>query len=322
MEFTETMLENYSQPLSTTEDALCKNAIRMVRDALKPLGFTDDNKDIASLYSDTLAYSIEMRSIYGSRKIKLFIQGSYANNTCVRTESDVDIAVVQEDVFKSEYRIGVTKEHYGFETAPTPPISFKDEVQEALTEKFGANSVERKNKSIKVYGNTYRKDADTVPCRRYRDYRNDYSFDENNYIGGIVIYPDDGGLIINYPEQHIYNGRQKNIATNSYYKKMVRIMKKMRYLMEDYRIKAANNVSSFMLESFLWNVADEWYLEYCGKYRKVFAFHMLISHLKGSKGSYMSYKEANGIKPLCSDITSYNNLCTFIDELDAFYTYK
>lgn len=60
MEFTETMLENYSQPLSTTEDALCKNAIRMVRDALKPLGFTDDNKDIASLYSDTLAYSIEM----------------------------------------------------------------------------------------------------------------------------------------------------------------------------------------------------------------------------------------------------------------------
>jgi hypothetical protein len=54
----------------------------------------------------------------------------------------------------------------------------------------------------------------------------------------------------------------------------------------------------------------------------VFAFHMLISHLKGSKGSYMSYKEANGIKPLCSDATSYNNLCTFINELDAFYTYK
>jgi len=75
MEFAETMLENYSQPLSTTEDALCKNAIRMVRDALKPLGFTDDNKDIASLYSDTLAYSIEMRSIYGSRKTNYSFKG-------------------------------------------------------------------------------------------------------------------------------------------------------------------------------------------------------------------------------------------------------
>lgn len=322
MEFTESMLENYSQPLSATEDDLCKNAIRMVRDALKPLNFTDDNKDIASLYSDTLAYSIEMRSIYGSRKIKLFIQGSYANNTCVRTESDVDIAVVEEDVFKTDYRIGVTKEQYGFVTAPTTVKSFKDEVQEALTEKFGANSVERKNKSIKVHGNTYRKDADTVPCRRYRDYRNDYIFDENNYIGGIVIYPDDGGMIINYPEQHIYNGRQKNVVTSSYYKKMVRIMKKMRYLMEEHQIKIANNVSSFVLESLLWNVANEWYLEYCGNFRKVFAFDKLISHLKESKTSYMSYKEANGIKPLCPNITACNNLCAFIDELDAFYIYK
>jgi predicted amidohydrolase len=28
-------------------------------------------------------------------------------------------------------------------------------------------------------------------------------------IGGIVIYPDDGGLIFNYPEQHIFNAPAK-----------------------------------------------------------------------------------------------------------------
>ena len=39
-----------------------------------------------------------------------------------------------------------------------------------LEHKFGSD-VERKNKSIKIHGNTYRKDADSVPCRRYRDYR-------------------------------------------------------------------------------------------------------------------------------------------------------
>lgn len=41
MKFTETMLNNYSQPLSQTEDQQCKNAISMVVNALKPLGFQE-----------------------------------------------------------------------------------------------------------------------------------------------------------------------------------------------------------------------------------------------------------------------------------------
>ena len=90
---------------------------------------------------------------------------------------------------------------------------FKDEVQEALEEKFGSD-VERKNKSIKVHGNTYRKDADTVPRRRYRDYRQDYRRDASNFVGGVVIYPDNGGMIINYPEQHIAKRSEENSDTN------------------------------------------------------------------------------------------------------------
>ena len=58
-----------------------------------------------------------MRSTYGSRKIKLFIQGSYANNTNVRTQSDVDIAVVQEEIFQTVYREGVSDRNYNFSTA-------------------------------------------------------------------------------------------------------------------------------------------------------------------------------------------------------------
>ena len=70
MKFTESMLEQYAAPLSATEDQHCKNAIAMVRDALKPLGFTDDGKDIRTLYSDTYAYSLEMRSLSGNRRVK------------------------------------------------------------------------------------------------------------------------------------------------------------------------------------------------------------------------------------------------------------
>ena len=81
MKFTESQLKLYAAPLSESENQKCKNAIGMVRDALKPLGFTDYGHPISLLYEDTLAYAIEMRSMYDSRKIKIFIQGSYANNT-------------------------------------------------------------------------------------------------------------------------------------------------------------------------------------------------------------------------------------------------
>lgn len=330
MKFTESMLNAYSQPLSASEDEQCKNAIRMIADALKKLGFTDDNKQIAPMYSDTYAYSLELRQQYGSRRIRLFVQGSYANNTNVRTASDVDVAVIQEETFQLEYRTAnsgypQSNADYNFSTPSTPTKAFKDEVQECLEEKFGSD-VERKNKSIKVHGNTYRKDADSVPCRRYRDYRADYRKDASNYVGGVVIFPDDGGQIINYPEQHIANGKLKNVSTNHHYKKMVRIMKKMRYLMEESYYEpyktAAKDVSSFMLESLLWNIEDKWYLDNCGSYRKVFAFKQMITHLQGRKTDFLSFKEANGIKKLCPNPEDYLNLCAFIDKLSAFYEYE
>lgn len=317
MKFTENSLKLYAAPLSESEDQKCKNAIGMVRDALKVLGFTDDDKAIEKLYEDTYAYSLAMRSTSGNRNIKLFVQGSYANNTNVRTESDVDIAVVQEETFRTEYRAGVTDVNYKFTVAPTPQKAFKDEVQEALTYKFGKD-VERRNKSIKVHGNTYRKDADTVPCLRYRDYRLDYYNNSENYIGGIVIKTDDGETIINYPEQHIENGKRKNNETNRYYKKMVRIIKKMRYLMEDYGYKSAKEVSSFGLESLLWNLPNGEFTRYSSY---GFIFGDIVNYIFKNTIMLLTYKEANGVKSLCpssDDVTKYT---AFIKDLYSFYEY-
>lgn len=320
MKFTESMLDSYAQPLSTTEDQQCKNSIRMVIDAIKPLGFRETRSSVEPMYSDTYAYFQELQSEYGTRKIKVFLQGSYANNTNVRTQSDVDIAVVEEDTFQTMYRTGASDSNYGFTTAASRPKTFKDEVEDALKNKFG-NDVERQNKSIKINGNTYRKDADGVPCRRFKDYRNDFSNNPLNFIGGIVIVADSGERIINYPEQHIQNGKEKNVATNHYYKKMVRIMKKMRYLMKDFGINSANNVSSFALESLMWNIPNEKFLEYKA-YRKVYMFDNLVNFLKSNLYSLSSYKEANGIKSLCPTQEAINNMRDFINDLDKFYEYE
>lgn len=324
MKFTEAMLEEYSKPLSETEDNHCKNAIRMVSDALKPLGFTDDGKGITKLCADTFAYSIELKNASEGRRIKLFVQGSYANNTNVRTKSDVDIAVVQEDVFQTKYRTSgsyvQSDADYNFYVAEARPISFKDEVEKCLIVKFGKD-VERKKKSIKVHGNAYRKDADAVPCKRYRDYTNDYRKDVNNYIGAISIRTDDGETIINYPEQHIKNGREKNNATNYLYKKLVRILKKIRYMMEENGYKSTQDVSSFALESLLWNIPDSYYLEW-GKYRKVDAFKQLIALLIAQKPQFSYYKEANGIKDLFKDNAQISNMFDFLNDLNDFYEYE
>lgn len=320
MNFTEADLNKYAAPLSETEIQKCKNAIEMVRDALKPLGFSDDGNEIKAMYEDTLAYSLEMRNYSNNRCVKLFIQGSYANNTNVRTHSDVDIAVVEENVFRTHYRDSQSDSNYGFVPAESRQNSFKDEVQIWLQNKF-EHDVERKNKSIKVHGNTYRKDADTVPGMRYRDYSHDYQNDKKNFMGGIVIFPDDNsGIIINYPEQHIYNGKQKNKETHYHYKKMVRIMKKMRYLMDEYGYGEAKEISSFALESLLWNIPSMFYVEY-GGYRKVFMFQSLINCIKRHKNDWSSYFEANGIKPLFPSIDDINKMDKFIDKLSQFYIF-
>ena len=83
-----------------------------------------------------------MKSDY-DYEVKIFLQGSYANNTNVRQHSDVDIAVVQIDQFRPKYRVGVSKTNYGFISAISKSKTFKDIVQSALENKFG-NDVERK----------------------------------------------------------------------------------------------------------------------------------------------------------------------------------
>jgi len=319
MKFTEEKLRLFAAPLSATEDQKCQKAIIMVCDALRPLGFTDDNKSISKMLNETFAYMIEMRNSAAGRRIKIFIQGSYANDTCVRMESDVDIAVIQEDVFRTEYRPGITESRYGFTTIQKTEISFKDEVQLALMAKFGED-VKRGDKSIKIHGNTYRKDTDAVPCQRLRDYRNDYNYDKSNYIGGIVIYPDSGGMIVNYPEQHIENGYRKDVNTKRSYKRMVRIIKKMRHLMEDAGYSSAKKISSFGLESLVWNVGDNilteiptvlWY-----------TFYKVVQSLKANFIYYNDYREANGIKPLFPDENTKTAYQQFIKDLSIFYEYE
>lgn len=95
MKFTEERLKLYAAPLSETENEKCKRAIKAIRDALKDLGYSASDDSILPIEEDTYSYSTTLKRGYSSEEIQVFIQGSYANNTCVRGESDVDIAICQ-----------------------------------------------------------------------------------------------------------------------------------------------------------------------------------------------------------------------------------
>lgn len=318
MKFTEQQLISYSAPISETEEERCKNAIKMVRDAMKLVGYTDDNKEIRKYEADTFSYLLEMRSS-DSKNLTLLVQGSYANNTNIRAQSDVDVAVILESTFIPEYRAGVSGTQYNFSDGTYTAESLKDEVERALSAKFSQRDVQRGNKSIKVHGNSYRVDADVVPCYRLRDYRGDFNFSASNYVGGIEIRPDSGSRIRNYPEQHIKNGRSKNNATNYYFKKHVRIMKKLRSLMEDSGYSSAEKMSSFGIESLLWNVPNEKFMLY-SSYR--FTFDELIGYLYSNQSTVCTFKEINGIKSMFEDNPgSLSNCLSFINDLKSYFQY-
>ena len=289
MKFTEKQINSMASPISQSEDEKCRNAIYMVRDAMKKLDYTDDGKEIRSYMTDTYSYALNLSQRYTSKKITLLVQGSYANRTNISRASDVDVAVILESPFIPKYRNGVTSSDYGFCYGTFSIYELKNEVQDALNQHFRGQGVERHDKCIKVVGNTYRVGADVVPAYRYRDYSNDYLYDKGNYVGGIVIRPDSGGKIINYPEQHI-------------------------------RLGIANSkVSSFGLESLLWNVDESVYTK-CSSILG-YTFSEIVSFLKNDFVNFGTYVEINGINRLFPDLVTQNACQKFINDLYNFYEY-
>ena len=75
MKYTEKQLRRMASPISQSEDEKCKNAIRMVRDAMKNLNYTDDGKEIRSYVADTYSYVLKNQMI--KRKINRNLRAPY-----------------------------------------------------------------------------------------------------------------------------------------------------------------------------------------------------------------------------------------------------
>lgn len=197
--------------------------------------------------------------------ILVYAKGSYANNTNVSLDSDVDVAVEYTNMIR--YTIGdtTTRDEVARQRGLHPysgpfrtpggraePERFKDAVGEALQQAF-PGLVSRSNKVFTVRESTTSLAADVVPCTTYRHYLRPY-----NTVTGIRLLPDrEGPLVVNYPAQHLLNGRAKNDRTGRRFKRVVRILKNL----ENKMVEEGQSVevASYLIESLAYNVPDEYF---------------------------------------------------------------
>jgi len=190
MAITEETLSNWTKPLSKTEEARVENTVAMIRAA------------------------VEADDFLRSQNLEIFLQGSYANNTNVRAESDVDICVMNRATVGVKYIPGYGDDHYCYTDSLVGFSQYRESVKRALINKFGAQNVHDGNKSIKIDANTYHVKADVVPALQYRNYAAISSLDRNRFVEGIKFYSRNGQTVINYPKIHLENGKIKEDLTN------------------------------------------------------------------------------------------------------------
>ena len=112
LNYSETTLQQWTAPLTQSENQRAENAVWMIKDAIR--------KDE------------ELKSM----DIEVFIQGSYGNNTNVRSDSDVDVCVMLKDVFKAKFPENKTLEDYDFSSSDLIFPKYRDMVKRALFRLF------------------------------------------------------------------------------------------------------------------------------------------------------------------------------------------
>jgi predicted nucleotidyltransferase len=189
------------------------------------------------------------------RSIDVFLQGSYANSTNIRADSDVDIVVMTRETFQgsaSRLSAAALDTYRAFPAAIYTETDLRAEVTAALVDYYGASRVHPRNKCIRVDKRDGYVDADIVPCLEYHYYP--YSHTTSTYIEGIVIHPRQGVRIINYPKEHIENGRTKNDECSDRYKPTVRQVKRLRNRAVAMGVLRNGQAPGYLLECMVYNV--------------------------------------------------------------------
>lgn len=228
----EQWLQNSTGPASADEGAKRDRTEERIRDAVRAAGIS-------------------------SADARIYVKGSYKNNTNVRLDSDVDICVEWQRTFavnRTRTAEGATPAQLGYSVATVAfdPGAFRSSLEQALRQAFGAGSVDTSGtKVIAVAAGPGTLDADVVPCREMWRYD---SVGANPHVGS-RLYPRNGGIIDNWPQQHYDNGVAKNLRTGKRFKAIIRGLKRLENEMAETGI-IATPIPGYLIECLVWNAPD------------------------------------------------------------------
>lgn len=225
------LLSSWIKPSSVNEQAQQDRAERMIADAIKA------------------------HPAFAGTSIRVYAKGSYANNTNVRLDSDVDIVVENQECCYYEFfecdaaPPGLITPYTGEWTADL----WRREVTTAIVNCFGRSDVDTSGEVALAVSEKRgsRPSADVVPSFTF--YRYDTS-DQRVSHQGSRVFKKSSGYIDNWPQQQLTNGRRKNTATGQRYKNYARALKNAENVLV--KTGAMKAKPSYLMECLAWNVPD------------------------------------------------------------------
>lgn len=234
MPIPESQLETWSHQGSITQSSDTYNAIKSVLEA------------------DTTPYS--------GKSYKVFLQGSYGNDTNIFSESDVDIVIRLDDCFQSDLDELTSDEKSAhksaFRDATYTHVDFKRDVMAVLTKQYGS-AARAGDKAITIDASSSRRNADVIVAIQFRRYLRFHSPTDSEYVTGICFWNGKGERIENYPKQHAANLASKHQISFNRMKPTVRVFKNMRGRMVSDGLLKPGIAPSYFLEGLLYNVPND-----------------------------------------------------------------
>lgn len=211
----------------------------------------------ASTYQAIKGVLDDPNSPYHNWTYRIFLQGSYGNDTNIFADSDVDVVICLTSVYYGDTSHLNDGEKARYEANSSPGginfNEFKTQVLVWLREKFGAG-VKAGKKAIFIPGNGTRRDADVLVCVANKTFTSYPNTGEPAFIEGICFWTSDGEKVVNYPRQHLDNCTAKHGATTSRFKPGIRVLKNMRNAMIEQSYIKDGLAPSYFLEGMLSNV--------------------------------------------------------------------
>lgn len=197
---------------------------------------------------------------YAGKNFKVFLQGSYGNDTNINAESDVDIVIRIDDCFFSDLDALSDEEQaahkQAFGDAAYTHVDFKRDVLSVLTDQY-ESAVKAGQKAIAIDASGSRRKADVIVATQFRRYFSFRSTSDSEYVEGICFFNAAGEQIANYPKQHSANLTAKHQASSKWLKPMARVLKNMRSRMIDDGLIKVGVAPSYYLEGLLYNVPND-----------------------------------------------------------------